>query len=49
MTITLNASNLFLDDVHRLLHLEAISNGSFINLLNLELLTEIQQQEVLQI
>lgn len=49
MTITLNASNLFLDDVHRLLHLEEILNGSFINLLNLEPLTETEQQEFLQI
>lgn len=49
MTITINASNLFLNDVYRLLHLEEISNGSFINLLTLEPLTETEQQEVLQI
>lgn len=46
---TLNASNLFLDDVRRLLHLEQQSNGSFTTLLSLEPLTEIEQQEVLQI
>ena len=46
---TLNASNLFLDDVHRLLHLEEKSNSSFTTLLSLEALTEIEQQEVLQI
>lgn len=49
MTTTLNTSNLFLDDVHRLLHLEQQSNGSFTTLLSLEALTEIEQQEVLQI
>lgn len=46
---TLNASNLVLDDVHRLLHLEQQSNGLFTTLLSLEALTEIEQQEVLQI
>ena len=46
---TLNASNLFLDDVHRLLHLEKQLNGSFTTLLSLEPLTEIEQQELLQI
>lgn len=46
---TLNASNLFLDDVHRLLHLEQQSNGSLTTLLFLEPLTEIEQQEILQI
>jgi len=45
----LNASNLFLDDVHRLLHLEKQSNGSFTTLLSLEPLTEIEQQEIWQI
>jgi hypothetical protein len=49
MTTILNASNLFLDDVHRLLHLEQRSNGSFTTLVSLEPLTEIEQQEVLQI
>ncbi len=45
---TLNASNLFLDDVHRLLHLEQL-NGSFTTLLSLEPLTEIEQQDLWQI
>ncbi len=45
----LNASNLFLEDVHRLLRLEEQSTGSFTTLLTLELLTEIEQQEVWQI
>ena len=48
MTITLNASNLFLDDVHRILHLEEKSNCSFTTLLTLEALTETEQQDVLQ-
>ena len=46
---TLNASNLFLDDVHRLLHLERQSNELFTTLLSLEPLTEIEQQDLLQI
>jgi hypothetical protein len=46
---TLNASNLILDDVHRLLHLEEQSNGSFTTLLSLSPLTEIEQQDLLQI
>lgn len=46
---TTNASNLFLDDVHRFLHLEQQSNGSLTTLLSLEPLTEIEQQEILQI
>ncbi len=45
---TLKASNLFLDDVHRLLHLEQ-SNGSFTTLLSWEPLTEIEQQDLSQI
>lgn len=49
MTVIIDASNLFLDDVYRLLHLVEISNGSFINLLTLEPLTETEQQEILQI
>ncbi len=44
-----NASNLFLDDVHRLLHLERQSNELFAILLSLEPLTEIEQQDLLQI
>jgi hypothetical protein len=48
-TTFLNASNLFLDDVHHLLQLEQRSNVSFTTLLSLEPLTEIEQQEILQI
>jgi hypothetical protein len=48
MATTLSASNLFLDDVHRLLHLEEKSNCSFTTLLTLEALTETEQQDVLQ-
>lgn len=46
---TLNVNNLFLDEVHRLLHLEQQSSDSFTTLLSLEPLTEIEQQEVWQI
>ncbi|MEP0753758.1 restriction endonuclease subunit R [Trichocoleus sp. Lan] len=46
---TLNARNLFLDDVHRLLNFQEQYNGSFTPLLSLEPLTEFEQQELLQI
>lgn len=49
MTTTLNANNLFLDDVHRLLQLQQRLDGSFTTLLSLEPLTEIEQQEIVQI
>jgi len=45
----LNASNLFLDDVHSLLQLQQQLNTSFTTLLSLEPLTEIEKQEVRQI
>ncbi|MBD1833980.1 restriction endonuclease subunit R [Cyanobacteria bacterium FACHB-472] len=46
---TLNARNLSLDDVHRLLRFQEQYNGSFAPLLSLENLTEFEQQELLQI
>ncbi len=47
--ITLNARNLFLDDVHRFLNFQKQYNSSFTPLLSLETLTEIEQQELEQI
>ncbi len=49
MMTTINANNLFLDDVHRLLHLVQLSNCSFTTLLSLEPLTQVEQEEILQI
>ena len=46
---TLTARNLSLDDVHRLLGLQPLYNGSFTPLLTLKPLTESQQQELTQI
>jgi hypothetical protein len=46
---TLNAENLTLRDVHRLLGLKMQLNGSFTPLLSLESLTEFEQQELIQI
>ncbi|EGJ29567.1 MULTISPECIES: hypothetical protein [Moorena] len=46
---TLNPSNLSLEDVHRLLNLEEDYDGSFMPLLSLELLTEVEKQELVQI
>lgn len=46
---TLNARNLTLDEVHRLLHFRREVNGSFTPLLTLEPLTEQEQQELVQI
>lgn len=46
---TLNAKNLTLDDVYRLLQFEKLPNGSFAPLLSLEPLTEFEQQELTQI
>lgn len=46
MTTTLDSKNLSLKDVHRLLKLERRLNNSFISLLSLEPLTEIELQEL---
>lgn len=49
MTLTVEASSLSLNDVHRFLKLEELSNGSFTDFLNLEPLTEFEQQDLLRI
>ncbi|KJH70484.1 hypothetical protein [Aliterella atlantica] len=49
MTAILDARNLSLEDVHRLLKLEESLNESPLSLLSLEHLTEFEQQEVLKI
>jgi hypothetical protein len=49
MTTTLDASNLSLEDVQRLLKFEEQLNGSITSLLCLESLTEFEQQELSQI
>jgi hypothetical protein len=46
---TLNASNLSLDDVHRLCGFQRQYNGSFTPLLSLEPITELEQQELIRI
>lgn len=46
---TLNAKNLTLAEVHRLLKIEKIPNASFSSLLSLEPLTQFEQQELTQI
>lgn len=46
---TLNARNLTLDEVERLLKLEARYDGSFTPLLSVEPVSEVEQQEVVQI
>lgn len=46
---TLNASNLTLDDVHRLFGFQEQYNGSFTPLLSLEPITELEQQELIRI
>jgi hypothetical protein len=46
---TLNASNLSLDDVHRLFGFQRQYNGSFTPLLSLEPITELEQQELIRI
>lgn len=48
MTIT-NAKNLTLAEVHRLLKIKELPNGSFSSLLSLEPLTQFEQQELTQI
>ncbi|MEH2254794.1 restriction endonuclease subunit R [Nostoc sp.] len=49
MTLTVEASSLSLNDVHRFLKLEELSNASFTDLLNLESLTEFEQEDLLRI
>ena len=49
MTITLEASYLSLNDVHRLLKLQKQPNGSFTDFLSLEPLTELEEQDLLKI
>lgn len=46
---TTNAKNLTLAEVHRLLKIEKLPNGSFSSLLALEPLTQFEQQELTQI
>ncbi|MBE9105856.1 restriction endonuclease subunit R [Nostoc cf. edaphicum LEGE 07299] len=49
MTLTVEASSLSLNDVHRFLKLEELSDGSFTDFLNLEPLTEFEQEDLLRI
>ncbi|MEH2378024.1 MAG: restriction endonuclease subunit R [Nostoc sp.] len=49
MTLTVEASSLSLNDVHRFLKLEKLSNGSFADFLRLEPLSEFEQQDLLRI
>ncbi|MEH1864651.1 MAG: restriction endonuclease subunit R [Nostoc sp.] len=49
MTLTVEASSLCLNDVHRFLKLEELSNGSFTNFFSLEPLSEFEQQDLLRI
>ncbi|WP_228057058.1 hypothetical protein [Tychonema sp. LEGE 07203] len=49
MTQNLEASQLSLNDVRRLLKLERQTEGSFAESLSLEPLTDFEQQELLQI
>lgn len=49
MPLTVEASSLSLNDVHRFLKLEELSNGSFTDFLTLELLSEFEQQDLLRI
>jgi hypothetical protein len=49
MTLTVEASSLSLNDVHRFLKLEELSNGSFTDFLSLEPLSEFEQQDLLRI
>ncbi|WP_277932896.1 hypothetical protein [Nostoc sp. FACHB-892] len=42
MTLTVEASSLSLNDVHRFLKLEELSDGSFTDFLNLEPLTDFE-------
>ncbi|AVH73031.1 restriction endonuclease subunit R [Nostoc sp. 'Lobaria pulmonaria (5183) cyanobiont'] len=49
MTLTVEASSLSLNDVHRFLKVEKLLNGSFTDFLSLELLSEFEQQDLLRI
>lgn len=49
MPLTVEASSLSLNDVHRFLKLEELSNGSFTDFLTLEPLSELEQQDLLRI
>ena len=49
MTLTVEASSLSLNDVHRFLKLEKLSSASFTELLTLEPLSEFEQQDLLKI
>jgi hypothetical protein len=49
MTLTVEASSLSLNDVHRFLKLEKLSTASFTDFLSLEALSEFEQQDLLRI
>jgi hypothetical protein len=49
MPLTVEASSLSLNDVHRFLKLEKLSNDSFTDFLTLEPLSEFEQQDLLRI
>ncbi|QMS91892.1 restriction endonuclease subunit R [Nostoc edaphicum CCNP1411] len=49
MTLTVEASSLSLNDVHRFLKLEKLSNAAFTDFLTLEPLSEFEQQDLLRI
>jgi hypothetical protein len=49
MPLTVEASSLSINDVHRFLKLEELSSGSFTDFLNLEPLSEFEQQDLLLI
>ncbi|MEH2425292.1 MAG: restriction endonuclease subunit R [Nostoc sp.] len=49
MTLTVEASSLSLNDVHRFLKLEKLSNASFTDFLSLKPLSEFEQQDLLRI
>ncbi|WP_392531965.1 restriction endonuclease subunit R [Nostoc sp. C117] len=49
MTLTVEVSSLSLNDVHRFLKLEKLSNASFTDFLSLETLSDFEQQDLLRI
>ncbi|MEH2194762.1 MAG: restriction endonuclease subunit R [Nostoc sp.] len=49
MTLTVEASSLSLNDVHRFLKLDKLATGSFTDFLSLEPLSEFEQQDLLRI
>ncbi|MEH1831960.1 MAG: restriction endonuclease subunit R [Nostoc sp.] len=49
MTLTVEASSLSLNDVHRFLKREKLYNASFVDFLSLEPLSEFEQQDLLKI